>query len=300
MKTIAKKLTAYGNLGIVQFKQEPRSAIAFMPGAPEMKSGGLVISESTGEGVVGQLIAMNHTKNYLLLTDADILVGAKQNRVVNYSLLLAPYSKTTLDVSCIERLRWHYVSDKFDAPKTVAEHMLRKEKTKSLSLKFQPGSFQPHTQSVVWSHIHDNLEENKCFSETESYADLIDHRMKKIVNKIPACEPENECNGIAVVLNHKVISADVFGNEEVYRYYFPLMRDSAFRAAEFWNTETDLEEDEAFYRVLDFLDNVDRSTRKTVKDYKGSGIFQMVENNAVVGQELTLENQPVHTALFAK
>ncbi len=95
MKTTAKKLTTYGNLGLVQVRVEKETNFLFRPAGPEIKTGGLIISESTGEGVVGKLLALNNTAAHLLLTDADVLVGAKQNRVLNKSMLAGSYVKNS-------------------------------------------------------------------------------------------------------------------------------------------------------------------------------------------------------------
>jgi hypothetical protein len=55
--------------------------------------------------------------------------------------------------------------------------------------------------------------------------------MKKSGQEFPVCEPETRCNGLAVVLDGKVVCLDLFGTEVVYKYYFPMLRDSAFRMA---------------------------------------------------------------------
>ncbi len=300
MKTTAKQLTTYGNLGLVQISVEPETDLYFRPGGPEIRSGRLIISESTGEGIVGKLMAINNTEAYLLLTDADVLAGAKQNRVLNKSILLAPMSKTAIDVSCIERLRWHYTSQNFSSPDAVIDPDLRKEKARSLSFtKNGPAEQKPDTQRVVWSHVHESIREQGCPSRTESYSELIHYRMERTARDFPACEPEKGCNGLAVILDRKVISADLFGREETYRYYFPMLRDAAFRMAHQGRKEKPLNVHEAYYKVLDTLDHFGAAERHREKGYAGAGLFNIVETAAIVGFELTLKGQLIHDAIFA-
>jgi len=83
MQTKAIHFTSFGNAAIVQVSSEPLSSFPFMPAGPAIRSDGLIISELMAMGSVGQLTALNQTDDYLLLTDADVLTGAKQNRVVN-------------------------------------------------------------------------------------------------------------------------------------------------------------------------------------------------------------------------
>ena len=301
MKTAAKQLTTYGNLGLVQFKVEPETDFIFRPAGPEIKTGGLIISESTGEGVVGKLTAVNNTVMYLLLTDADILVGAKQNRVINKSMLIAPMSKTVIDVSCIERLRWQYTSKNFSIPGAVVDPDLRKEKTRSLSFKKNdPEEKITNTQSKVWSHVHERIQEVGCPSRTESYAELINYCMDKEGNEFPVFEPENGCNGLAVIIDKKVISADLFGREEVYKHYFPMLRDSAFRMVHQGKKDKSIDIHEAYYKALETLDNFEAAERHPDSNYLGAGLFNIVETPDIVGFELALDGQLIHNAFFAK
>jgi hypothetical protein len=301
MKTEARHLTAYGNLGLVQVRVEQLTDFLFEPAGPEIKTGGLIISESIGEGVVGKLKAINKNDKYLLLTDADVLVGAKQNRVLNKSVLLSPLSKTVIDVSCIERLRWQYTSKNFSNPGDVADPDLRKEKAKSLSsTKNEVQDNHLDTQRAVWSHVHKRIIEKGCQSKTESYAEIISFSMEKVGNDFPSCEPENGCNGLAVILDRKVISADVFGREEVYKYYFPMLRDSAFRMATKGSNDDPVDIHEAYYKVLDTLDNFEANERHPDSNYDGAGLLNIVETNRIVGFELTFDGQVIHYALFTK
>jgi hypothetical protein len=301
MKTTAKKLTTYGNLGLVQVRVEPEADFLFRPAGSELKTGGLIISESTGEGVVGKLLAMNNTATYLLLTDADVLVGAKQNRVLNKSILLAPRSKTVIDVSCIERLRWNYTSENFSNPQSLADPDLRKEKARVLfSLKHDPEGQIPDTQRAVWSHVHEKIRETGCQSKTESYSELINFSMDRAASDFPVCEPSPGCNGLAVILDRKVISIDLFGREEVYLYYFPMLRDSAYRMAHQGKKLKPVDQHEAYFKVLDTLDNFEEGERFPEGNYPGTGLFNTVETGEIVGFELTYSGKLVHNAIFTR
>lgn len=280
---------------------EPLGNFKFRPGGPEIKNGGLVISESTGQSIVGELLAINNTEAFLLLTDADVLVGAKQNRVLNKSILLAPLSKTAIDVSCIERLRWHYTSGNFSSPQSVADPDLRKEKASTLS--FMKGGSEdpkPDTQRAVWSHVNDRIREAGCTSTTESYADLINYRMESSANDFPECEPESGCNGLAIILDRNIVSADLFGSEEAYSHYFSMLRDSAFGMAANGKKVKPVDQHEAFFKALDFIDNFEAAERHPDGNYSGAGLFNIIESTGLVGSGLSFEGQLIHTAIFAK
>lgn len=297
MKISAKQFTAHGNTGLVQIRMEPETNFPFKPGGPEMKTGGLVITEASPGGIVGKLYAVNTTDSYLLLTDADVLVGAKQNRVLNKSMLLAPNSKTVIDVSCIERLRWQYTSRNFTSPGTTADHALRKAKASTLS---SPKGSNSNTQGAVWSHINFRLSADSFTDRTESYHELMNYHKNSKGEKLPACEAEKGCNGIAVVSDGKVQCIDVFGTEEVYRYYFPMLRDSALLTARTGREAKPADIHESYFRVLDALDSCDTATNKREDGYQGAGILEMLENGYFVGFGLNIEDQLIHKVIFGK
>jgi hypothetical protein len=161
-----------------------------LPGQPS-GSGGLIISELTASGSVGQLAALNQTSDYLLLTDADVLTGAKQNRVVNRSVLLAPMGKTVIEVSCVERLRWNYRSASFSTPGSVADPGLRGRKAGTFSrMKPEHEMDFRDTQGEVWDHVSANLACEGVHSQTESFEELLQVRMQKADRAFPECNPE--------------------------------------------------------------------------------------------------------------
>src|SRR5262245_34842099 len=66
------------------------------------------ITEVDEEGSVPELRLANLGNLPLLLLDGEQLVGAKQNRILNMTVLVAARSEVTIPVSCVERGRWGY------------------------------------------------------------------------------------------------------------------------------------------------------------------------------------------------
>ena len=68
---------------------------------------GFRITEVDAAGSVPELIAFNPLDTPVLLYDGEELLGAKQNRILNVTVLVAPKSETKIPVSCVEQGRRH-------------------------------------------------------------------------------------------------------------------------------------------------------------------------------------------------
>ena len=78
-----------------------------------LAAGDLVITEISANGSVPELLVVNRGNKPVLLIDGEELASAKQNRVLNTSILLKEASEAKIPVSCTEQGRWSYASKTF-------------------------------------------------------------------------------------------------------------------------------------------------------------------------------------------
>lgn len=80
------------------------------------------VTEVSADGRVPELAFENDSSEKILLVDGDELVGAKQNRILNLSILVGSRQKLVIPVSYVEQRRWRYHSrEPLRAQVTVCE-----------------------------------------------------------------------------------------------------------------------------------------------------------------------------------
>ena len=94
---------------------------------------GLTISETSDAGSVPELAVINPLDDTVLLYDGEELVGAKQNRILNVSVLVGAGAKLPIPVSCVEQGRWNRSSVDFDSAAHISHSHLRRRKAEMLA-----------------------------------------------------------------------------------------------------------------------------------------------------------------------
>lgn len=122
--------------------------------------------------------------------------------------------------------------------------------------------------------------------------------MAKAERAFPECNPEKGCNGLAVLIDEKVISVDLFGNEESYRFYFPMLRDAAFTLSLHGAKQKQIDNHEACFKTLEAIDEFNDAGRKAEESYPGASTLHMVESDRLVGFSLMQGEEMIHYAFF--
>ena len=111
------------------------------------------VTEVSKGGHVPELLLINRGDRPVLLIDGEELVGAKQNRVLNLTILAAPHSELVIPVSCVEQGRWSAISPEFCASPRVHFAAGRAAKVASVGDCLAEGQGAASDLSEVWRHI---------------------------------------------------------------------------------------------------------------------------------------------------
>lgn len=119
------ELQHYKNASAVPLYHTAAETLAYRTLAEALQNGVIVVTEVNAGGSVPDLKVVNNADLPILLLDGEELKGAKQNRVLNASVLLDAHSETIIPVSCTEAGRWAYTSETFNESGYVMPRDLR-------------------------------------------------------------------------------------------------------------------------------------------------------------------------------
>ena len=113
----------------------------------------VTIEEINEGGSVPTLRLHNRAERSVLLLDGEELVGAKQNRGLNTTVLVAAQTTVTIPVSCVERGRWSYRSRGFVPSDHSLYASLRAKKMARVSESLRRGAGHLSDQAEIWKDL---------------------------------------------------------------------------------------------------------------------------------------------------
>lgn len=252
----------------------------------------LEISES---GSVPQLKVLNKSDDFVLLLDGEELMGAKQNRVLNTSVLLKGQSETVIPVSCTEQGRWSYHSPEFHDSDVIMACRIRSNKSRSVSDSLKRERKHSSDQGAVWEGIAEMHCAAGVDSSTGAMKDVFDSQKKELGDYLEAFTLQPEQQGILVYMNGKVCGLDFLSRNEAFTNIFQkLIKSYAMDA---------LLEEQKSRKAPDhvepgaFLAGLQRCQESRFES-PGVGHDYRYEGSSCVGSALVYEAHPIHLAFF--
>ena len=175
-----------------------------------LEEGTLRVEELGEGGSVPKLRVFNAGASPVLLLEGDELVGAKQNRTMNSSVLVGTGSELIIPVSCVERGRWSRRPRAFSRSAGSPHPSLRRIKARSVhdSLRHHRG----HTsdQRAVWEEVdrvaalHDAPSPTSALQDTRERLSARLTAYEALADKLPA-----RTRGVAVTIGARPMLVEV-------------------------------------------------------------------------------------------
>jgi hypothetical protein len=175
-----------------------------------ISAGSVAVEEVSEGGSVPNLLVTNHGDSRVLFLEGEELRGAKQNRVLNTSVLVAAHSKTSIPVSCVEQGRWRYRSKHFVSSDSHSSSKLRHILKKSSYRSMKSGHGYTSDQSAVWSEVSRQMTSLDAMSPTTAMSDTFLTNSARLDEFRERLKYVEGATGLAVAVGQKVVALDLF------------------------------------------------------------------------------------------
>jgi hypothetical protein len=256
----------------------------------------LTVTEVSEGGHVPELKVINRADKPVLLIDGEELIGAKQNRVLNTTILLKERSETIIPVSCTEHGRWVYRSAHFEESGYMMSANLRNIKNVSVSHSLLHSLKYASDQGAVWDGISEQAEAAGVHSATGAMRDIHEARKEDLDDWLEHFPFVAEQKGLLVMVNGKVVGLDMVSDINAFRVIYPklirsYLMDAILEKPGKGKAASSLE------KAKSFMNKILTCTEKRY-DSVGHGQDYRYEGKKIVGSALIHENTVIHMAFF--
>jgi hypothetical protein len=261
------------------------------------------ITEVSEGGSVPQLLLVNEATQPVLLLDGEELVGAKQNRVLNLTVLVPAMSKTVIPVSCIEQGRWHWRSRHFEAANRTLYASARAEKMAQVSQSMREEDSYRSDQHAIWESIGRKAANFEMHSPTGAASDLYEDRSALLDHMVSQVKPQTDQVGAAFMVRDRLVGAELFGSAQGFSSLLPKLVRSygldALDARESAGVSRRRAASDPATLVKTFLAKLLSATALR-KPALGLGEDLRLEERELVGAALVHEGEVVHLSAFTR
>ena len=196
----------------------PDGHVEYLLADEAIAAGSVTVEEVSEGGSVPNLLVSNTGDSRVLFLEGEELRGAKQNRVLNTSVLVAARSKTPIPVSCVEQGRWRYRTP----PVRLGRHRTRPRSCgtylkESVTRSLKAGRGHASDQGAVWGEVGRQMASLGSSSETAAMADTYEAYQGRLDEFRERLQYVEGATGLAVAVGPKVVAVDLFDKPSTCR-----------------------------------------------------------------------------------
>ena len=251
----------------------------------------VTISEVSADGEVATLSLVNDADRPVLLLDGEELIGAKQNRILNTTVLVAAHAALRIPVSCVEQGRWSYRGKRFDSSDASLFASARARKAARVSTSLREFRMHLSDQGEIWRDVAGKVSEHRVKSPTGAMRDFYDRYAEDLAQARRALAPRPGQIGALVAVAGKWVGLDLLPAPGLFERAWPRLCAGYSAEAVGREERASVPDPHAMLKGL-------VQTLAEEAPAVGLGREYRLAGNAMVGAALVVEEQVVHLMVF--
>lgn len=289
------KINIFNNMGVIPLFTSIDENPQYLTLKEALEKRFLNITEVSQGGSVPELKVVNKADIPVLLLDGEELSGAKQNRVLNTTILLKENSDTIIPVSCTEQGRWAYSSRAFALSGNIMNRRARGRKVASVSRSLKDCLAYDSNQEEVWEEIACCSGDADISSPTGAMKDVFESKEEDLREYLNSFQYIHDQKGAFVMVNGMAVGFDILSHSHAYELLHQKIVksyaiDALFRQAK-------IAEVPSVDKAKAFIEAASGCEEKRYESI-GYGWDHRFEGKTIVGSSLIYQEKVIHMAFF--
>ncbi len=277
-----------------------------------LEKGLFEVGEVGPGGSVPELKATNKGEKPVLLLDGEELRGARQNRVLNTTIMIGPKTPVVIPVSCVEAHRWHGPSLRMERSDHVMAHQIRRKKMDQVHRNLEVNRTFRADQSEIWADIDRMAFSLQVESPTGAMSDIYEAMEKDFKSYLQAFALVPEQKGLLVFIESQPLGLEFVSRDTAFsRLYQKLLKSYILEAISLKyenkagkkggqkNKENSKEGSGVSpEQARAFIETAGQCEEKRFQSI-GLGVSCRYRGNSMVGAALEIEGSVPHLAFFS-
>jgi hypothetical protein len=291
------EIQSYGPVSVIPVLSEGKaSGPEYVSLSEALEDGMIEVTEVSEGGSVPYLNVKNLSARKVLLLDGEELMGAKQNRVLNTTVLVSEEEELTIPVSCTERGRWRYKGKTFEDSNLIMAKKTQYLKSSSVSHSLCVNESYDSDQGSVWESIDAMHAKYASGSHTAAMKHVYDQQgelLSAYVEKFPCVEKQR---GVVVFVDGELAGCEMLSRNQPYlRCHEKIIKSFCIDLL-----HRSIEKDEKIGsqdKAMDWLSSIERWKSERFKSL-GIGDDLRLKNGVSHGNALLADETVVHFVGF--
>jgi len=213
--------SSFENMTVFELLRPKNGGPEYITLREAIERGVFSVTEVSEGGSVPDLMVANKGEVAVLLLDGEEVRGAKQNRILNTTILVGPKSTIKVPVSCVEHGRWSYQERDLKESGNVMHREMRALNLQKVNENLASVNQFRSDQGEIWDGVAKLACDMKVVSSTGAMRDVYEAKGADLDGYLKSFRLAGGQKGILVFVDGRPAGLDFVSRDEAFAGLFP-------------------------------------------------------------------------------